>query len=478
MMNITFDYNNTTRKLLVTMSCIEEFDRMREYFSVENTGAKFARRYNHFIPRRKYIITPLGSCEVGTYWLIRKYLIENQITCDITITDNFNKILNIGRNSPVYTSFKLELRDYQQGVLEKALKAGRGTCILGTGAGKTFTTAALIENFYLTQHNKDLFKCIVIVPDLGLVEQTYKEFIDCGVTFSLTKWTGSNKPDLLSNVIICNIGILQSQFEQNEWVKYVDLLIVDECHKIKPDNKISKIISKIKTHNRYGFTGTLPEDQIDKWSVLGKFGPIIYEKTSFDLRVEDFLVNVEVKILDIQYKDIPAKISENNYKNELHFIYNNSFRNSIIKGICNKLNNNTLVLVNHIEHGEVLFDELSNADKRVYFIRGEVDVKDREEIKKIMEESNDIICIAISAIFSTGVNIKNLHNIIFAAGGKSFIRTVQSIGRGLRKHSTKEKLIIIDLADNLQYGRSHSIKRQSIYTKEKINFSTKSILQP
>jgi superfamily II DNA or RNA helicase len=95
-----------------------------------------------------------------------------------------------------------------------------------------------------------------------------------------------------------------------------------------------------------------------------------------------------------------------------------------------------------------------------------------------MEESSNVICIAISAIFSTGVNIKNLHNIVFAAGGKSFIRTVQSIGRGLRKHNTKNKLIIIDLADKLQYGISHSIKRQTIYTKEKINFSIKTILQP
>ena len=113
-------------------------------------------------------------------------------------------------------------------------------------------------------------------------------------------------------------------------------------------------------------------------------------------------------------------------------------------------------MVNHIEHGEILFEKISNlTNKRVYFIRG----------------------IAISAIFSTGVNIKNLHNIIFAAGGKSFIRTVQSIGRGLRKHSNKEKLVIIDLVDNLRYSLAHSIKRQEIYTKEKIKFTTKYIKQ-
>jgi superfamily II DNA or RNA helicase len=479
-MEVLFDYNTSTRKLLFTVSCIEEFSRIREHFSIENTAARFARRFNQFIPRRKYIISPTGSCDLGIYYLIRKYLIDNQIICNINITEKLKLALDTGRNTEtLYTSFKFDLRDYQTEVLTRALKAGRGTCVLGTGAGKTFTTAALIENFFQQHNRKELFKCLVIVPDLGLVEQTYNEFIDSGITFKATKWTGSHKPDLTSNIVICNIGILQSQFQQNPWVQYIDLLIVDECHKIKPDNKISKIVSKIKTQNRYGFTGTLPEDQIDKWSVIGKFGPIIYEKTSFDLRKEDFLSNVEIKIIDIQYKDTPPKISDNAYRNELQFIYNSIFRNDLIKSICNKLNNNTLILVNHIEHGERILANLANTpQKQVYFIRGEIDVIEREKIKKIMEESSNVICIAISAIFSTGVNIKNLHNIVFAAGGKSFIRTVQSIGRGLRKHNTKNKLIIIDLADKLQYGISHSIKRQTIYTKEKINFSIKTILQP
>lgn len=479
-MDVIFDYNTSTRKLLLITSCTEEFGRIREHFSVENAAARFARRYNQFIPRRKYVISPTGACDIGIYYLIRKYLIDNQVICNITITEKLKTALNIGHDvQSLYIDFNFSLRDYQTDVLTSALKTGRGTCVLGTGAGKTFTTAALIENFFQLHKRRELFKCIVIVPDLGLVEQTYNEFLSCGVTFKISKWTGSHKPDLTSNIIICNIGILQSQFQQNTWVQYVDLLIVDECHKIKPDNKISKIISKIKTQNKYGFTGTLPEDQIDKWSVIGKFGPVIYEKTSFDLRIEDFLVNVEVKILDIQYKDIPPKVTDNAYRNELQFIYNNSFRNDLIKSLCSKLNNNTLILVNHIEHGEIILNKLSSiSEKQVFFIRGEIDVEEREKIKQIMEESNDVICIAISAIFSTGVNIKNLHNIIFAAGGKSFIRTVQSIGRGLRKHNTKDKLIIIDLADKLQYGINHSVKRQSIYTKEKINFNIKSILQP
>ena len=477
-MNVTFDYNNNTAKLLVKVEDQDTFNRLRDYFSVENTGARFARRYNRFIPQRKYIITPLGACDVGLYWLIRKFFIDNQIICDISITEKLKAVLDIGTSHDIHKTFKFELRDYQINVLEKALKVGRGTCVLGTGAGKTFTTAALIENYFLNQKNKELFKCLVIVPDLGLVEQTYDEFLNCGSTFRVTKWTGSHTPDLAANTVICNIGILQSQFDSNDWVKYVDLLIVDECHKIKSDNKISKIVSKIKTHHRYGFTGTLPEDQIDKWTIIGKFGPVVFEKNSFELRVEDFLVNAEVKSINIDYLDKPSPVTGNNYRDELQFLSNNEFRNNLIQNICNRFENNTLILVNHIEHGEILFEKISNlTNKRIYFIRGEVDVEEREKIKQQMEETNNIICIAISAIFSTGVNIKNLHNIIFAAGGKSFIRTVQSIGRGLRKHSNKEKLVIIDLVDNLRYSLAHSIKRQEIYTKEKIKFTTKYIKQ-
>jgi len=478
-MEINFNYNNSTGKIALSTDDSDLFSRIREYFSAENKGARFARRFSRFAPQRKYIITQSGACELGLYWEIRKYLIENQILCDINISTKLQNILDTAINSPLYSQFNFELRDYQTDVLEKALKLGRGTCVLGTGAGKTFTTAALIENYYRNSNNKLTFKCIVIVPDLTLVEQTYEEFINCGISYKITKWTGSHKPDLTSNVVICNIGILQSQFEESEWVKFVDLLIVDECHKIKPDNKISKIITKIKTHNRYGFTGTLPEEQIDKWSIIGKFGPIIYEKSSFELRVEDFLVNVEVKGINITYSSTVPKILDNEYRNELDFIYKNEFRNNLIKNLCDRLTNNTLVLVNHIEHGELLYNTLTSlTSKQIYFIRGEVEVEEREKIKREMELNNNIICVAISAIFSTGVNIKNLHNIIFAAGGKSFIRTVQSIGRGLRKHDNKDRLIILDLADNLKYGNAHSLKRQSIYTKEKIKYSIKKVFQP
>jgi len=475
---LTFDYNTSNRKLLIKTEDSSLFDKIREHFSVENDGARFARYRGRFAARRKYAITGTGACELGLYWDIRQYLIKEQIKVDVNITDKLQKVLDVGRDIELYKKFTLELREYQEEVIKKALKIGRGTCVLGTGAGKTLTTAALIENYFQNCPDKDTFKCMVLVPDLGLVSQTYEEFNDVGTTFKMTKWTGKNKPDLTSNVIICNIGIIQSQFDNNDWLKYIDLLIVDECHKIKATNKVSKIVSKIKTHNKYGFTGTLPENNLDKWSIIGKLGPVIYEKTSYELRLEDYLANVNVKVLNLAYKVPPRYLSDDKYREELDFIYESPFRNTFLSKLCRKLDNNTLVLVNHIKHGLELQEYLKNSkEKQVYFIRGEVEVEERDKIKKIMEKDSNVICIAMSSIFSTGVNIKNLHNIIFAAGGKSFIRTVQSVGRGLRKHASKNKLIIFDICDKLRYGLRHSEKRKDIYEKEKIKYTQSIILE-
>jgi superfamily II DNA or RNA helicase len=310
------------------------------------------------------------------------------------------------------------------------------------------------------------------------VNQTYNDFIEYNVSFSVTRWTGKIEPDLNANVVIANIDIIRSQFDANQWIKSVDVLVLDEAHKFNRGNKCTKLLEKIKTSNKFGLTGTLPEDNIDKWTIIGKIGPVLIQKSSHELREEKFLTNASVKIFNIQYKNPPQKIRNSddptqNYRNELQFLSYNSFRNKIIQKSCENFSNNILILINNIDHGQHLYDLLSTnlKDKQVFFIQGVVDVDDRDKVKQIMERNSNVVCIAISAIFSTGVNIKNLHMIVFAAGGKSFIRTVQSIGRGLRLNDNKQKLVIIDIADLLEYGTDHSNKRKLIYNNEKIEFS-------
>jgi superfamily II DNA or RNA helicase len=453
------------------------FNQVREHFSCPYEGHSFMKRKNRFMPSRKYYITPTGQCEMGLFWEINKYLHEcNIIAPESCITKELSDYLGKQYDSKFHNNLKADgntLRDYQEDAVKLALKYGRGICLMGTGAGKTITTATLVENYYLNSTNKNTFKCLVVVPDLGLVTQTYNDFLSYGVSFKPTKWTGKHTPDLTSNVFVVNLGILQSKFEENKWLEHVDLLIVDECHKGKAE-VTGKIISKIKTPHKYGFTGTLPDKSGDRWSVLGKLGPVIFEKNSYDLRQENFLTNVDIKCVNLHYKPVPKM----NYRAELDFLYESEFRNNTIKEIATKFPKNILILINHIRHGEILMEKFRGISKKVFFIQGKVEVEERERIKEIIENHDDVVCIALSSIFSTGVNIKNLHMIMFAAGGKAFIRTVQSIGRGLRLHPSKNKLYIFDLIDNLRYGSEHGDARKDIYQREKIQFIEKNIREP
>jgi len=457
----------------------DDLDDIREHFSVKDETARFRMRgrARFYSNSRIYCITPTGLFEPGLFFDILSYIKQEYPNTDYQIDQDILPIVKpIYKEERAYDNLKFPLRDYQLDSVKEALKFGRGIIKLGTGGGKTLTIASLLMSLY---SNNPKVKILILVPDLGLVNQTYNDFIEYNVLFKFTRWTGKIKPDLTANCIIANRGILQSQFDDNDWIKYIDVLVVDECHTIKKSNKVSKMVNKIHTFNKFGLTGTLPDDKPEQWNVIGKLGKVIYDKDSYQLRLESYLTNVDIKVINIGYKDKPLVVSgNNNFKAELDFIYTNNFRNNVIKNICSKFNNNSLILVNHLAHGDALFDDLSQIDnKKVFFVKGEVEVEERDKIKKIMETNNDVICIAMSSIFSTGVNIKNIHMIMFASGGKSFIRTIQSIGRGLRLHESKNKLIIIDLADKLKYGTRHSEKRKEIYKSEKINFTLTDIVE-
>lgn len=134
-------------------------------------------------------------------------------------------------------------------------------------------------------------------------------------------------------------------------------------------------------------------------------------------------------------------------------------------------------MVDYIEHGQLIYEQVTkeNPNKQIYYIRGDVEIKEREKIRKLMEVNNDVLVIAISKIFSTGINIKNLHYIVFAGGGKAKIKIIQSIGRGLRLHNGKKELIIVDIMDQLTYGMKHGDKRMNLYDEEKINYTITTI---
>jgi superfamily II DNA or RNA helicase len=162
----------------------------------------------------------------------------------------------------------------------------------------------------------------------------------------------------------------------------------------------------------------------------------------------------------------------------LDFIINNHYRNEIICKLANNLENNTLIMVDRINHGEIMenvLKNISNLSKTVYFIRGSTEMEDREYIRNLMNERSDIVIIAISKIFSTGINIPNLHNIIFASAGKAKIKIMQSIGRALRLHPTKTLAKIFDISDNTKYSKSHLEERKLLYQSENYEYIEKTI---
>jgi len=452
-----------------------ELNLVREHFSVENKAANFQRRLrSRFIKDRIYAITPKGKCDVGLVGEIIKYCKEKKI--DFDINNELFKVLFPSLPKPTRDyKLKFELRDYQQEIVDKCINAGRGTIVLATAGGKTLTMAGLLEYYY--QNVNKFFKGLIIVPDLGLVNQTHSDFNEYKVNYTHSIWSGGNDLNTNTNIVVANIGILQSEKSNTKWLEDIDILIVDETHKLRRDNKINKIIKSIKTRHKFGFTGTLPDEPLDKWNIFGKIGPQLYERKAYELRKDNYVTPARVHIFELNYKTKQTDIYNKNlpvsfYLQEGEFIKNNTYRNTFISKLSMRLDNNTLILIDYIEHGEILLEYVSNycEGKKVFFICGDVEVEERRKIQQLMETETNVIVIAISKIFSTGINIKNLHYIVFANGGKAKIRIIQSIGRGLRLHKDKKQLIIFDIADNLIYGQRHVEQRKQLYKSENIKY--------
>lgn len=284
-----------------------------------------------------------------------------------------------------------------------------------------------------------------------------------------------NTVDKTADIIIANRPLFLSRFSANEkfFRDKIDCLIVDEAHSIKRNNKISRHIQKMRAEYKFGFTGTLAENKEDKMKCYGSLGPVRYEMTSKELRDGGFLTQVTVNRIQLDYDTIVDK--NRKYKEEITLLQTLEKRNDFLTKLLFKLEKNSLILVNFLAHGFELerifkeYNEKNNLNRTITFIRGEVETEVREEFKKLMEKENGIICIAITKIFSTGINIKNLHNIVLAAGGKSSVTVVQAIGRGLRLHPDKKELRIFDISDKgYLYSQRHAEKRKQIYSTEKI----------
>tara|TARA_B100000902_G_scaffold198945_1_gene189735 strand:- start:711 stop:1448 length:738 start_codon:yes stop_codon:yes gene_type:complete len=225
---------------------------------------------------------------------------------------------------------------------------------------------------------------------------------------------------------------------------------------------------------RYGFTGTLDGTQTHKLVLEGLFGPSYKTIKTHELMEKGYLAKLNAKIILLQHPEIGF----DTYEEEIQYLISHEQRNNFIKNLALDLKGNTLILYSRVEtHGEILYNMINNNDDRkVFFIHGGVDVENRELTREITEKENDAIIVASYGTFSTGINIKNLHNVIFASPSKSRIRNLQSIGRVLRKGSNKFKATLYDIADDCStetkrnYTLNHLVERIKIYNEENFNY--------
>jgi superfamily II DNA or RNA helicase len=484
-MKIKFDYDSGRHKAVLAS---EDLPSIREHFSVEDKNQIFKRRFTpgYRMPTRVYAITPQGRFDLRLVNEILRFLKDKYFNVEVEYTNAFknaSKVPSLDKSQIFFLPVTLEkqLRDYQVECIELALQCGSGVIVLPTSAGKTLVMGTLITSVQMQLAEN--FKTLVIVPDIGLVTQTYKDFVEYGIPLSkLTMWTGTFEPDKNASIIITNSQILLSKKQDLSLLKEIQLLLIDEVHKLKSTNKISKIVAKIPAKLRYGLTGTLPDDKMDRWYIVGQLGDVLYTKKSIELRQQKYITDVLVVALKIEYLNPPYIEASNSanptaaYEQELEFLQTNIFRNSLIKDVVSKLNKNCLILVDRIAHGDILLQVLTTlTDKFVCFISGDVEQEERERVKTLMEEKDNVVCIAISKIFSTGVNIRNLHYVFFASIGKAKNKIIQSIGRSLRLHASKKQAVIFDIGDGMRYGSKHLAERLALYDSESIKYTIKNI---
>jgi len=367
-------------------------------------------------------------------------------------------------------------RDYQIEAVYEALRYNRKLLISPTASGKSFMIYSVVR--YFVSKGK---KILLVVPTTSLVEQMYKDFKDYG-------WDAENHCHRIysgrerSNQSDVTITTWQSvyQLERSFFEEY-DVVIGDEAHLFKSKSLVGIMDKLHHAKYRYGFTGTLDGTQTHKWVLEGLFGPSYKVTGTKKLIDEGHLATLDIQCLVLKYK--PQKFDT--YEDEIQFLISHEKRNNFIKNLAVDLDGNTLILFSRVEaHGKVLFELINSSVKdgrKVFFIHGGVDAEDRELVRKITEQEKDAIIVASYGTFSTGINIKNLHNVIFASPSKSRVRNLQSIGRVLRKGKDKVKARLYDIADDLTVGSrknytlNHFIERVKIYVQEQFNYEIISI---
>jgi len=449
---------------------------LNEHFTFEVPGAKFMPSYkSKFWDGKIRLFNPMtGLLYAGLNSKVEKF--ANSRNYQIIYTSDFSQAeFSLKEANDFIDTLgipdKYERRDYQVQAFAHAVRNHRALMLSPTASGKSFIIYLLVRYYHA--------RTLIIVPTTSLVSQLASDFADYGFVsdrFVHRIFAGQDKQTDKP----VTISTWQSIYKMpKEYFQQFDVVVGDEAHLFKAKS-LTSIMSKLSgCAYRFGFTGTLDGAETNELVLQGLFGDVKRVTTTSELIEQKHLSDFRIKIIVLKYSDeIKKSLKDTDYQAEMDFLVRNEARNNFIKNLALSLEGNTLLLFQFVEkHGIMLHNEIKKAtNKPVHFVYGGVDGDDREAIRKLVEESTSSIIVASYGTFSTGVNIRNLHNVIFASPSKSKIRNLQSIGRGLRKAESKEEAVLYDIADDLTWKTRknftllHLAERVKIYNEEGFDY--------
>ena len=408
------------------------------------------------------------------------YVNENDFVADefseVIANKFYNQLKLQSRNEPI------EVHSHQSNAFIHSMRHRRALILSPTASGKSLIIYLMVRQLLEYKCNK----VIIIVPTTSLVEQLYSDFADYSTE------NGWNVEEHVHRVYVGKdkssnkqliITTWQSVYNlPKEYFEGYDFVIGDEAHKFQAQSLTKIMTNLVNAKYRIGLTGTLDGTKTHKLVLEGLFGAVHKVISTKELIDKNQLAKLAIKCLVLNYsKDICTQLKNTDYQSEIDFLVSNVARNKFIKNLALSMKTNTLVLYQYVDkHGKILYDLIKNSsnigDRKVFFVCGDTPVEEREMIRSVVEKEKDAIIIASYGTFSTGINIRNLHNVIFASPSKSRIRNLQSIGRVLRTSSGKDTATLYDIADDLRIGKSsnytlkHFMERISVYNEEKFNY--------
>jgi superfamily II DNA or RNA helicase len=449
---------------------------MSEFFTFTVPGAKFMPAYrNKFWDGKIRLLNVLtGTLYVGLLRYVEEFCRSRNYEIEY-LSDFACEEFSVKEAKEFITKLKptLQPRDYQIKAFMHAVRERRSLLLSPTASGKSFIIY-LLTRYYAS-------RTLIIVPTTSLVSQLASDFADYGFDSDMWVHRIFSGQDKVSDKPI-TISTWQSIYKlPKTYFANFDVVIGDEAHLFKAKS-LTSIMDKLPNCKyRFGFTGTLDGTETHKLVLEGLFGPVRKVISTAELIDKKHLAEFTIKGIVLSYPEEIRKMIARaaDYQAEMDYIVRLEARNKFIRNLALSLKGNTLLLFQFVEkHGKLLYKDLVKeaGDRKIFFVSGEVDGEQREEIRRIVENESNAIIVASFGTFSTGVNIKNLHNIIFASPSKSRIRNLQSIGRGLRKSDTKTAATLYDIADDMSWKSKknftllHFMERIKIYNEEKFDY--------